>query len=400
VSDDQHSLARSQREAEILATLNHPNIGAVYGLEQVDGMTGIVLELVEGETLADLIARGPLAIDDALPIARQIADALEAAHEKGVIHRDLKPANIKVREDGTVKALDFGLAKLLDTEPAPSSQMRGYSPRLTNSPTITTPAMTMAGVILGTAAYMSPEQSRGRPADKRSDVWAFGCVLYEMLTGRQAFDGGTLTDVLAAIVKNEPAWDALPRQTPPIIRALLERCLRKDPAQRLQHLGDARIEIEDAIASPSIETDEKRSPGATWVRAVPWMLTTLLSVVALLLAAQHRSISPASIVRVTRMELTLPEGVELRKVTAQNAALAPDGARAAFTVNVGGRPQVYVRRLDESAAVPLRGTEGAVSCFFSSDGRAVAFTTGDRSLKTVTLADGFVVTLARDVDLF
>src|SRR5713226_579333 len=224
VSQDPERLARFQREAELLATLNHPNIAAVYGLGKADGVTGIVLELVEGETLADVIGRGPLALHDALPIARQIADALEAAHEKGVIHRDLKPSNIKITLAGTVKVLDFGLAKMLESNVAPAS--------VSMSPTLSLHA-TYAGVILGTAAYMSPEQAVGRTADKRSDVWAFGVVLLEMLTGQPVFAGETASHVLAAVLKSEPDWTRLPVDTPPPIRKLLRRCLEKDRKRRL-----------------------------------------------------------------------------------------------------------------------------------------------------------------------
>src|SRR5262249_4257257 len=214
---------------------DHPNIGAIYGFEESDGVHALVLQLVEGPTLADRIAQGPIPLDEALPIAKQIADALEVAHAQGIIHRDLKPANIKLRPDGTVKVLDFGLAKLLDTETAAAGQVRAYSPRLTNSPTITTPAMTQMGLILGTAAYMSPEQAKGRPADKRSDIWAFGCVLFEMLTGSRPFPGDEVSDTLAQIILKEPNWSVLPSSVPPAIHRVLRRCLAKDPATRLAH---------------------------------------------------------------------------------------------------------------------------------------------------------------------
>jgi serine/threonine protein kinase len=220
LASDAERLARFQREAEVLASLNHPNIAAIYGLERTDTTTALVLELVEGPTLADRLTGGPIPLDEAFPIARQICEALEAAHEHGIVHRDLKPANITVREDGTVKVLDFGLAKALETAPHPSD--------VSQSPTITSPAMTRMGVILGTAAYMSPEQARGKPADKRGDIWAFGCVLYEMLTGRRAFAGDEVTDTLAGILRGEPALEALPSSTPPAIRRLLGRCLEKN----------------------------------------------------------------------------------------------------------------------------------------------------------------------------
>ena len=239
VAADAERLVRFQREAEVLASLNHPNIAIIHGLEKSDGVTGLVMELVEGPTLADRIAEGPIPIDEALPIAKQIAEALEGAHEQGIIHRDLKPANIKVRSDGTVKVLDFGLAKAMEP-------IGTLSPSVSQSPTITTPAKTQTGIILGTAAYMSPEQARGQSVDKRADIWAFGCVLFEMLTGGAPFARDTLTDTFAAIVDREPSWESLPAATPDRIRDLLRRCLQKDPSRRLRDVGDARLEIDDA----------------------------------------------------------------------------------------------------------------------------------------------------------
>ena len=236
---DSDRLMRFEREAKALATLNHSNIAQVYGLETSGASRAIVMELVEGEDLAARLHRWPVPLDEALGIARQIADALEAAHDAGIVHRDLKPANIKVRSDGTVKVLDFGLAKAIET--ATGSQPSAAE--LSYSPTITSPAMTRAGVILGTAAYMAPEQAKGRPVDKRADIWAFGCVVYEMLTGRRAFPGDDLTDTLTAIMRDEPAWDALPPNTPPSVRQLLARCLVKDPRQRLRDVGDARFDL-------------------------------------------------------------------------------------------------------------------------------------------------------------
>src|SRR5262245_35708065 len=229
---DGDRIARFRREAQVLASLNHPNIAAIYGFEDSGGTCALVLELVEGPTLADCIAKGPIPLDEASPIAKQIADALEAAHEQGIIHRDLKPANVKLRDDGTVKVLDFGLAKAL--EPASA-----ISPALTASPTITTPAqMTGVGMILGTAAYMAPEQAKGRPADKRSDVWAFGCVLYEMLTGKRAFGGEGVNDTIASILRGDPDWKKLGKATPPQVQRMLRRCLDKDFKQRFQAIGD------------------------------------------------------------------------------------------------------------------------------------------------------------------
>ena len=239
-ASDRDRLARFTREAQTLASLNHPNIAHIHGLEESGSVPALVMELVEGDDLARRIAKGALPTDEALTIARQIADALEAAHEQGIVHRDLKPANIKVRSDGTVKVLDFGLAKAL----APAGA--GATADVTSSPTITAAAMTHAGMIFGTAAYMSPEQAKGRPADKRSDIWAFGCVLFEMLTGKRPFDGADVSDTLAAVLRAEPDWNALPANTPRPIRTLLRRCLEKDRKRRLADAADARLELDDA----------------------------------------------------------------------------------------------------------------------------------------------------------
>src|SRR5262245_31240485 len=280
---DADRLARFQREAEVLASLNHPNIAAIHGLEEGGGMTALVMELVEGEDLSQRIARGAIPLDEALPIAKQIADGLEAAHEQGIIHRDLKPANIKLRPDAAVKVLDFGLAKAL--EPVGVA-----SPSVSQSPTITTPARLRqgyggqakeVGVIIGTAAYMSPEQAKGRPADKRSDVWAFGCVVYEMLTGARAFAPGddNVSDVLAAVLKTEPDWRALPASTPPSVTRLLRRCLTKDPRERLHHIGDARLEIRDA-GTNQVEADQT----IAGTNRLAWILAASCGVAALVLA--------------------------------------------------------------------------------------------------------------------
>src|SRR6267142_2614710 len=238
---DPDRLARFQREAEVLASLNHPHIAAVYGLEDADGTKALVMELVEGPTLADRIAQGPLPIDEALPIARQIAEALEAAHGQGIVHRDLKPANIKVREDGTVKVLDFGLAKLTETGAA----RRVGSDDLSQSPTLMSPAVTGMGIILGTGPYMSPEQARGRAVDKRTDIWAFGAVLYEMITGARAFEGEDITEIIAAVVKTTPRWTALPADVPPNVVVLIQRCLEKDLKARIGDLAVARFLLSD-----------------------------------------------------------------------------------------------------------------------------------------------------------
>jgi serine/threonine protein kinase len=265
-ANDSERLARFTREARTLAALNHPNIAHIHGLEASGGVPALVMELVEGEDLSQRIARGAIPIGDALLIARQVAEALEAAHDQGIVHRDLKPANIVVRPDGTVKVLDFGLAKA--TEPP------GTASHISNAATITSPAMTQVGMILGTAAYMSPEQAKGRPVDRRSDLWAFGAVLLEMLTGRLAFKGDDVSDTIAFVLTREPDWTALPAETPPVIRRLLRRCLEKDRKRRLDSAADVRLEIEEALnASPAVDGTAGQptpAPRSAWSRAVMW----------------------------------------------------------------------------------------------------------------------------------
>src|SRR5437868_336380 len=274
-ANDGDRLARFEREAKVLASLNHPNIAQIYGVEDSGGGSALVMELVEGQTLAELLRASAgaraLSVDDALPIAKQIAEALEAAHDQGVIHRDLKPANVKVRADGTVKVLDFGLAKALEPSvPSSASAMM--------SPTISIHG-TQAGLILGTAAYMSPEQARGKPADRRADIWAFGVVLFEMLAGRRPFDDGDVSDTLAGILKSEPAWQALPGDTPFALSRLLRRCLQKDPRQRLQHIGDARLEIDEhqKHGPPDSHGTTQR---AAWRERLAWISALLLTAIA------------------------------------------------------------------------------------------------------------------------
>ncbi len=266
---DPDRLARFQREAQVLASLNHPNIAHVYGLEQADGVQALVMELVEGPTLADRVREGPIPVDEALPIARQIAEALEAAHEQGIIHRDLKPANIKLRPDGVVKVLDFGLAKALESSPVSADH--------SELPTITTPAMTQRGVILGTAAYMSPEQARGKTADRRSDIWAFGCVLYEMLAGRRAFAGDDVTDTLANVLKLDPEWARLPADVPPRVRLALRACLQKDPKQRIADVQSVRLMLEGAFdaSAPQLVEATGTSHTTGWRRLVAPALASL-----------------------------------------------------------------------------------------------------------------------------
>ena len=336
VAADAERLVRFQREAEVLASLNHPNIAIIFGLEKSDGVTGLVMELVEGPTLADRIAPGPIPIDEALPIAKQIAEALEAAHEQGIIHRDLKPANVKVRPDGTVKVLDFGLAKAM--EPA------GAAVNATLSPTITTPAMTQAGVILGTAAYMSPEQVRSRNVNRRSDVWAFGCVLYEMLTGRQAFPSGeTVADTLAGVLTREPDWDALPATTPPTVRSLIRRCLRKDARRRLPDIAEARIELEDAAGEPTPASPSTTAPTSRrreWL----WAAVAIVSLIAAAAFGAWIILVPKPDARVIRFEVYPPPGAAFidDSGTPTGQPLSPDGRTLAFVAVEGGRQQIWV----------------------------------------------------------
>jgi hypothetical protein len=333
-------------------------------------------------TLADRIAQGSIPIDEALPIARQIAEALEAAHEQGIVHRDLKPANIKVRDDGTVKVLDFGLAKAL--EPA------GVSPSASQSPTITTPAMTQAGVILGTAAYMAPEQAKGRAADKRSDIWAFGCVLYEMLTGARAFPGDDVSDTLAGVLRGEPDWRRLPTETPTWIRRLRRRCLEKDRKRRLADAADARLEIDDALMSQDAQTELTPTlPVPRWRKAIP-----AAAVIIVCVAAGYGGwMSKPSVPRpVTRFAITLTEGDTF--TPGRNwVALSPDGTRLAYTAN----NRLYLLARDQLTATPIAGgqTTGLASArnpFFSPDGQSIGFWEASQ-LKKVSVSGGATVVL-------
>jgi serine/threonine protein kinase/Tol biopolymer transport system component len=381
-TSDPERLARFEREARMLAALNHPHIGAIYGVEDADGVRGLVLELVEGTTLADRLTAGPLPITETLTIARQIADALDAAHEKGIIHRDLKPANVKVTPDGKVKVLDFGLAKAFAGD--------GMSDDLTNSPTLSR-AATAQGVILGTAAYMSPEQACGRAVDKRSDIWAFGCVLYELLTGQQAFHGETVTEILAAVLTGEPDWPALPVATPTKVRDLLRRCLQKDKSMRLRDAGDARIEIQEALAVPS------SGPTATGpVTRGSWQALVLglaVLVGALVAALALWNLRPAATRPVTRFTITLPSDQQLAGLNNGSAvALSPDGSRLAYVASQGGTQQIYLRAMDSLETGPLPGTEGGVAPFFSPDGKALGFF-ADGKLKKVSVNGGAALTI-------
>jgi Tol biopolymer transport system component len=388
-ASDPDRTARFEREAKTLASLNHPHIAAIYGVEETDSTRALVMELVEGPTLGDRIALGPLPLDEALPIARQIADALDAAHERGIVHRDLKPANVKVTPDARVKVLDFGLAKMLEAEPTASS--------MTMSPTLSVRA-TYAGVILGTAAYMSPEQARGKPVDRRTDIWAFGCVLMEMLTGRQTFESGeTVSDAVAQILTREPDWAALPPETPASIQTLLKRCLQKDLQKRLPHISSARLEIDDAIANPAAidvkpNTSEARRV-APWRRAIPWLIAAASIVASAVTVARWapRQVPPAANAVRIAGEIGADASLWLRNDTA--VVLSPDGSRIAFVVDNNGSGQLYVRRLNQLRATPLPGTDGAHDPFFSPDGQWIAFFARG-ALKKISVNGGAAISLA------
>ena len=379
VAADHDRLARFQREAEVLASLNHPNIAGIYGLEESGGATALVMELVEGEDLSAIIARGPIPVAEAHPMAKQIADALEAAHEQGIIHRDLKPANIKVRADGTVKVLDFGLAKAMN----PVGASGGSASALANSPTIASPAMTEMGLILGTAAYMAPEQARGKPVDKRTDIWAFGVVLYEMLTGRRAFEGEEVSSILAAVIRSEPRWDGVPAN----LRRLLESCLEKDPKKRVRDIGDVWKLFDDQPAVP-IQT---QTGILGWAAAG---LFALLAAVALW--APWRDTPAPTVQPVLRLEADLGNEVSLVPLaipTVSSVVISPDGTRLAYVGTISGGPsKLLTRRLDQPNATELAGTEGARDPFFSRDGRWVAFWTG-REIYKVPVDGGGAVRL-------
>jgi serine/threonine-protein kinase len=392
-SQDPDRLARFQREAELLATLNHPNIAHIHGLEEADGIRALVMELVEGPTLADRIARGPMPMDEALPIAKQIAEALEAAHEHGIVHRDLKPANIKVRDDGTVKVLDFGLAKALAGDAADTSP---GAAALTNSPTITTPAMTGIGVILGTAAYMSPEQAKGRAADKRSDIWAFGCVLYEMLAGKRAFEGEDVSDTLAAVLRGEPDWTALPVTTPAPIHRLLRRSLERDRRRRLADIADARLEIDEALTTLSAAEGATAQPAAAPRRRIIAAASVALGIgaTALITWVVMRPL-PQAAPQPVRFTVA-PAGTLPLEITTpfRDLALSPDGAHLVYVTGTSpADAELWVRAVDQLDGVQLRGLGPApMSPFISPDGKWIGFATrsdpANRNLMKVSMTGG------------
>ncbi|MEE8368481.1 MAG: serine/threonine-protein kinase, partial [Thermoanaerobaculia bacterium] len=383
-TQDPERLARFEREAKVLASLNHPNIAAIYGIEKEDGKTFLILELAEGETLQERIARGSISVEEAARITRQIAEAIEAAHDQGIIHRDLKPANVMVSVEGQVKVLDFGLAKAWEPEVGNTG--------LTHSPTLTA-QMTGQGVILGTASYMSPEQARGQQADKRSDIWSFGVVLYELLTGDQLFDGKTVSDVLAAVLRAEPDWKALPNSTPLPLRNLLTRCLERDDRRRLRDIGEARIVLEDYLldpeASAQLVEDSGHVPSPQVSRFARWGVAGILAVVGLglgLLLSTYQSSDP----QVVRASIPAPEGTtfDLDGVSPGPVVVSPDGRYLSFTAtDEEGEVLIYVRAVNASEASALSGTKGAQYPFWSPDSRSLGFF-ADNKLKRIQIAGG------------
>jgi Tol biopolymer transport system component len=390
---DHDRLARFQREAEVLASLNHPHIAGIYGLDESEGVSALVMELVEGEDLSQRIARGAIPIDEVLPIAKQIAEALEAAHDRGIIHRDLKPANVKVRSDGTVKVLDFGLAKAMDVGAGGPGGAGGAS----MSPTLSIHA-TQAGIILGTAAYMAPEQAKGRPIDKRADIWAFGVVLHEMLTGRRLFEAEDISETLASVLTRDVSLTTLPAAIPARLRALLRDCLIRDPKQRLRDIGDARIVLDRIIAGAPDDamgiTAATAAVAPSWSRALPWAFASALSVVAvamLILWAPWRAEQPSDR-SLVRLDVDLGDDVSLPAPTGAGSSIAisPDGTRLAY---VSGAPtRLFVRRLDQPKATALPGTQGATQPVFSRDGQWVGFVSG-RKVGKIPVDGGAVVQL-------
>jgi Tol biopolymer transport system component len=372
--------ARFEREARLLAALNHPHIAAIYGFEDRDGIHGLVLELVEGQTLAERLRAGALPIAETLTIARQIAEAVAAAHEKGIVHRDLKPANVVITPDGVVKVLDFGLAK---------ARAEGAAPVLTHSPTITESG-TRDGVILGTAAYMSPEQARGKVVDKRTDIWAFGCVVWEMLTGRKAFAGETVSDTIAAVLQREPDWRLLPAAMPASLTRLLRRCLEKDPARRLHDIGDVRIEIDEALEVPAATAAaDARLPARRANRRLLVAVATVASLSAILAAVAIYFLRPPDAAMPTRLSVSTPGLISPQL----SATISPDGRHLAFVSTGGsGKLMLWIRALHSLDARVLPGTENAAHPFWSPDGRFLGFL-ADGKVKKVAAAGGPIQTL-------
>jgi serine/threonine-protein kinase len=379
---DTERMARFQREAKVLASLDHPNIATIYGLEDSDGTRALVMQLVKGPTLADRIKAGPIPVDEALPIARQICDALEYAHERGIIHRDLKPANVKVSADDAVKILDFGLAKAMEEDAASLASLD-----ISTAPALNRLATTQ-GILLGTAAYMSPEQAKGKRIDRRADIWAFGCVLYEMLTGKQAFAGETVTDTLASVIKDEPDLTNLPAATPMRVRVLLHRCLQKDAKQRLRDIGDARISLDEVLSGAPEGTPGLAVPVPAWRRVLPLAAGLLVAAITGIAVWNLKpSAPPAGSQAITRFAVSLPLGQELVAAGIPALALSPNGMQLVYAAQRGGVMQLYVRSMGSMEGRPIGGTEGAVAPFFSPDGQWVGFF-AEGKLKKIPIAGG------------
>jgi Tol biopolymer transport system component len=387
VAQDPERLGRFKREAHLLASLNHPHIAAIYGLEEADGKPFLALELVEGEDLKERLERGAIPVDEALEIARQIAEALEEAHNKGIVHRDLKPANVTLTPEGKVKVLDFGLAKAWSGDGGSG----GSSMDLSQSPTLARTG-TLAGVILGTAAYMSPEQASGKVVDKRADIWSFGVVLFETLAGAPLFTGETASEVMASVIKEEPAWDRLPAECPPAITKLLRRCLGRRPRERLQDIGDARLEIEEALHAPAADAD---APGPTRVRPRWTWAAGGVVVGALLAGLAAWSLEPAAAPRhPAHLAVPLPESGALEGARGTSAlALSPDGTSLVYVGRAGATSRLFLRPMNQFEPRPMAGTEGADGPVFSPDGQWVAFFAAGE-LRKVAVAGGPVTTLA------
>ena len=384
-TSDPDRLARFEREARVLASLNHPHIGAIYGLEDAGGVRALVLELVDGETLEDRIAHGPIHLNDTLTIARQIADALDAAHEKGIVHRDLKPANIKVTPEGVVKVLDFGLARIVSDNGGGAFDSR--------RPTITIEG-TREGLVMGTAAYMSPEQARGKTVDKRTDIWAFGCVLYEMLSGRAAFARDTFTDTLAAVVEQHPLWTALPSATPSAILRLLRHCLEKDPKRRLRDIADASHELDDASNSSPIARAETTGRVRTLRAAVAVCAATAVAAAALAMwsLARDPGAVPRSAVRFA-IQLEPDEDLSADSGLPRPLVISRDGKTLVYVVRRPAGNRVYVRRLADAESTPIAGAEGGIGPFISPDDEWVGFASGG-FIKKVPMGGGIPQNIA------
>ena len=405
-TEDKERLARFEREAQLLAQLNHPNIAQIYGLETSGATHALVMELVPGPTLAERLESGPLSFTESFSFALQIALALEEAHEKGIVHRDLKPQNVKASSEGKAKVLDFGLAKAMDPVGASSSAADlARSPTIMNSPTLTAVHGTQLGMILGTAAYMAPEQARGGAVDKRADIWAFGVVLYEMLSGKLAFAADTIPDTLAAVLTRPLDWSALPAATPATIQQLLRRCLERDPKRRLRDIGEARLVLTEALAAPQESGASSPVPPSgrrfAWTRALPWGLAVVaLATAGWVLSRVPRDASPAGEPsEVVRLELSLPPGVDLVTRVPAGLGVSPDGRSIAMIGFREGQRRLYVRRLDSPEAIEVKASSGVNALSFSPDGQSIAFVPGGSRLVRVSLADQQSVVLTTCADL-